>query len=102
MSEQEVVLVEEQKELHYCEKCSKETWFTREEIKKRGILCPSGCLRNFLIFLGDNPEMIAKRKMEFIEKEGYTFEVNPYINDSEDFTENKVRVRKVGEDEEEF
>jgi hypothetical protein len=87
--------VENKKELHYCEKCKKETWFAREDTLKRGSICPTGCLRNFLIYLGEDEEEISKRKEEFILKEGYTFEVNPKMDEYEEPYTTKRTVRKV-------
>lgn len=89
-----------EKELHYCENCKKETWFTRDEVRQRGSICPNGCQRNRLVFLGDTPEMIEKRKLEFIEKEGYTFEVNPKMDEYQDPYEDRQPTRRVVEEEE--
>lgn len=77
----------ENKELHYCEKCKEESWFTLEDIRKRGSICPNGCSRNFLIYLGSTPEEISKRKREFLEKKGFEFEVNPDIDSGEEYEE---------------
>lgn len=89
-----------EKELHYCENCKEETWFTRDTVRKRGSICPNGCLRNQLVFLGDTSEMIQKRKMEFIEKKGYEFEVNSKMDEYHDPYQDRKPMRKVTEEEE--
>lgn len=79
------------KELHYCEGCKKEQWFTYEEIRKRGPICPQGCTRNKLVYLGETPEEIKKRKKDYEATDGFNLEVKIEVPEGEEEGELKFR-----------
>ena len=87
------------KELHYCETCQTETWFTLEEVRRRGSICPNGCLRNFLVYLGSDEKEISKRRKEFLEKKGFDFEPNPDYDSPDEFEEKSGHRRREREED---
>lgn len=83
----------ESKELHYCEGCKKEQWFTIDQVLQKGSICVNGCTRNKLVYFGVTKKEIEKRKKTFFETNGFDFEVKFQVEEgSED--EDGLRFRR--------
>lgn len=68
-------------ECYHCKGCKQEFWLPITDTVRRGSICPNGCTRNLQVYLGETEAEIVKRRKEFVENEGYTFEVNPEMDD---------------------
>ena len=68
------------KEFYHCEECKEEFWVEREQVYKRGSLCPNKCSRNFQVYLGETEEEIERRRKEFLENK-WDFEIEEQEED---------------------